>query len=256
MRILNASCVVLALAAAGCGANGKGDPSTKTALTTSAPVVGAQPSPAPVEAPPRDAAPASAGVESAPPLAAADPISAVAPRPEYREVTLPAGTRLSVALGSTVSSRTSVVENNVNGTLRSPIVVNGQTIVPAGAGLGGYVTEARRSARVKGRARVGFRFTSLRVNGERHEIESAAIAREARGTKKSDAVKIGVGTGAGALVGALTGGKKGAAIGTAVGAAGGTGVVLATRGEEVTLPAGTVVTTRLTAPLTVRLRMP
>jgi hypothetical protein len=38
-----------------------------------------------------------------------------------------------------------------------------------------------------------------------------------------------------------------------VGAAGGTGVVLATRGAEVSVPAGTVVTTRLTKPLTVRI---
>ena len=100
------------------------------------------------------------------------------------------------------------------------------------------------------------RFTSLRAHDTRYDIRTAAIAREARGTKRKDAVKIGAGAGAGALVGAITGGKKGAAIGSAVGAGAGTGVVLATRGEEVSLGRGAVVTTRLTAPLTVRIRMP
>jgi hypothetical protein len=55
-------------------------------------------------------------------------------------------------------------------------------------------------------------------------------------------------------VGAIAGGKKGAAIGTAVGAGGGTAVVLSTRGEDVTLAPGTVVTTRLTESVTISVR--
>jgi hypothetical protein len=170
----------------------------------------------------------------------------------YREVTVPAGTTLSLVLSSGVSSKRSSVEDPVNGTLRRPLVVGGTTVAPAGAAVSGYVTEATRSGRVKGRARIGVRFTSLRANGSRYSIHTATIARQAPGTKKKDAVKIGVGTGAGALVGAIAGGKKGAAIGSAVGAGGGTGVVLATRGQEVALPRGTVVTTRLTSPIIVR----
>lgn len=174
----------------------------------------------------------------------------------YRTVTIPAGTRLTLALTSGVSSKTSTVEDRVNATLRRAIVVNGLTVVPAGASVSGYVTEATRSGRVKGRARVGVRFTSLRANDGLHDIRTATIAREARGTKKKDAAKIGIGAGAGAVIGAVADGKKGAAIGSAIGGAGGTGVVLATRGEEVSLGRGTVVTTRLTAPLTVRVRIP
>ena len=55
------------------------------------------------------------------------------------------------------------------------------------------------------------------------------------------------------LVGALAGGKKGALVGTAVGAGAGTGVVLATRGEEVRLPAGTMVSTTLQESLTIQI---
>jgi hypothetical protein len=181
---------------------------------------------------------------------------AVVERVRDREVTIPAGTPLSVALTSGVSSNGSSVEDAVSATLQRPIVIDGLTVVPSGAAVGGYVTEATRSGKVKGRARVGFRLTSLRAGDARYEIRTTTIAREARETKKDDAVKIGIGAGAGAVVGAIAGGKKGAAIGTAVGAGGGTGVVLATRGEEVSFSGGSVVTTQLTAPVTVRVRVP
>ena len=169
-----------------------------------------------------------------------------------REITLPAGTLLQLRLGTTVSSRTSSVEDPVQATVRSAVVRSGMTIIPAGTPVSGYVTEARRSGRVKGRARVGVRFNAVRVNGTLYNMRTSAIARQAEGTKKEDAAKIGIGAGAGAITGAIVDGKKGAAIGTAIGAAGGTGVVLATRGDEVSLGRGAAVTVRLTSPLTVR----
>ena len=171
-----------------------------------------------------------------------------------RSVTLPAGTRLTLVMGTGVSSRSSHVEQPVQATIARAVVINGTTIVPAGSAVSGYVSQAERSGRVKGRARIGVRFNTLRVDGTRYRVQTASINRVAPGTKKDDAVKIGVGAGAGALVGAIAGGKKGAAIGSAVGGGGGTGVVLATRGREVALPRGTTVTTRLTQPLTIHLR--
>jgi hypothetical protein len=186
------------------------------------------------------------------PMASAEHVVAAADPPRVREITIPAGTTLSLRLGTGVSSRNSRVEDPVQATLRRPVVVNGATVIPAGTALSGYVTEAKRSARVKGRARLGVRFNALRVNGTRYNVRTATITRQARGTKKEDAAKIGIGAGSGAVVGAIAGGKKGAAVGTAVGAGGGTGVVLATRGDEVALPRGTVVTTRLVQPVTIR----
>jgi hypothetical protein len=54
------------------------------------------------------------------------------------------------------------------------------------------------------------------------------------------------------VLGAVLGGGGGAAKGAAIGGAAGTGVVLATRGKEVRLGPGANVTTKLEAPLTVR----
>lgn len=177
---------------------------------------------------------------------------AAEPREAVREITIPAGTALNLQLGSTVSSASSRIEQPVTATLRRPLIVNGVTVVPAGAALSGYVSQVQRSGRVKGRALIGVRFNRIRVGETRYAIQTANIARRAPATKKADATKIGIGAGAGALVGALAGGKKGAAIGSAVGAGGGTAVVVSTRGKEVSLGRGAVVTTRLSSPVTVR----
>ena len=175
--------------------------------------------------------------------------------PTYREVTIPSGTTLRLDLKSAVSSDASQVEDTVRASLRQAVSVEGKPVLPAGTELVGTVTDVARSGRVKGRARVAYRFSSLRYDSERYDITTAQISHEARATKGKDATKIGVGAGVGAAVGALLGGGGGAAKGAAIGGAAGTGAVLATRGEEVRLGPGADVNTRLTAPLVVRVKM-
>jgi len=174
------------------------------------------------------------------------------PAPRYRDVTLPAGTTLQLQLRSAVASDSSKVEDTVRAELRQAVSVDGATVLPAGTELVGTVTDVERSGRVKGVARIAYRFNSLSYAGERYDIATAPLSHQAEATKGEDATKIAVGAGAGAAIGALLGGGDGAAKGAAIGGAGGTGVVLATRGEEVRLGSGASVTTRLTAPLTVR----
>ena len=88
--------------------------------------------------------------------------------------------------------------------------------------------------------------------GAQYDLQSAPLSHRAPATKGEDAVKIGIGAGAGAVIGGLLGGKDGAAKGAAVGGGAGTGVVLATKGREMRLGPGADVTTRLEAPLTIR----
>jgi hypothetical protein len=187
------------------------------------------------------------------------PISAatsapVAPVARYTEVTIPSGTTLRLSLSSAVGSDTSRVEEPVRATLRTPVTINGQVVLPAGSEVTGVVTDAEGSGRVKGRARVAMRFSSVRAHGESYDIRTSGYAQEAAATKKQDAEKIAIGAGAGAALGAILGGGSGAAKGAAIGGAGGTGVVLATKGKEVHLGPGAGITTRLTAPVTVRIK--
>jgi hypothetical protein len=177
------------------------------------------------------------------------------PAPSYREITIPSGTTLNLSLTSAVASDTSKVEDAVNAELTHAVIVDGRDVLPAGSTVAGQVTSAEASGRVKGRAQVAFRFDTLTTGGTKYDVQTADVSRVASATKSEDATKIGIGAGAGAVVGGLLGGKSGAAKGAAVGGGAGTGLVLATKGQEVRLAPGADVTTTLTAPLTVRVRI-
>jgi hypothetical protein len=174
--------------------------------------------------------------------------------PEYRELKLPAGTSLVVELTSTVASDTSHVEDPVRGTLRNAVHVDGLLALPVGTPLTGHVTRAEPAGKVKGVASIAFRFNSIDLPGDggREDISTATYSRASRTTRRKDATKIGVGAGAGAVIGGILGGGSGAAKGAVIGGGAGTAVVLSTKGDEARIPAGTPVTIKLTAPLTVR----
>jgi hypothetical protein len=176
--------------------------------------------------------------------------------PAAREITIPAGTSLSVILDTPVGSDTSRVEERVSGHLARPVIVHGETALAEGSRIGGVITDAKQSGKVKGRAHVAVRFDSLSPSGgdERYTIHTSSVGRTAPGTKKKDALEIGAPAAGGAIIGALVGGKKGALIGGAVGGGAGTAVVLSTRGKEVHLAKGAALTLRLTQPVTVRVR--
>jgi len=194
---------------------------------------------------------AVAGTAERPPVA-----RTVTPvRPVYRGVTIPTGTTLPLALTSSVASDTSAVEDAVSARLTQAITIDGREVVPAGARLDGIVTDVDGSGRVKGRAMIAFRFTSLRTGDEQYDVQAAPLTHVAPATKGEDATKIGIGAGAGAVIGGILGGKDGAATGAAIGGGAGTGVVLATKGQEIRLGPGADVTSQLTAPLTVRIRV-
>ncbi len=169
-----------------------------------------------------------------------------------RNITIPDNTVLDVTLNTALASDTSRVEQTVNGTLDSDVEVDGNTVIPAGSALSGHVMSVDDSGKIKGRAQLAFRFTTLTVGAKTYDIDTKPFTYVAEGTKKDDAVKIGVGAAAGSVIGAITGGKKGAAIGAAVGAGAGTGVVLATDGKEIRLAEGRKLKVSLTNPLTVR----
>jgi hypothetical protein len=171
-----------------------------------------------------------------------------------RDVTIPSGTTLPLVLTSAVASDTSAIEDTVTAELTRPIAVDGRDVLPAGTRFVGIVTGADDSDRVKGRATISFRFTSLRVGDTSYDVTTEQVSRVAAATKGEDATKIGIGAGAGAVIGGLLGGKDGAAKGAVVGGGAGTGVVLATKGKEIRFGSGDAVTTRLTAPLRVRVR--
>ena len=135
------------------------------------------------------------------------------------------------------------------------MVVDGATVLPAGTELARRRDGGRTVGTRQGTGTRRLPFQLIEHDGERYDIVTAQLSHEAEATKGEDATKIAVGAGAGAAIGAILGGGDGAAKGAAIGGAAGTGAVLATRGEEIRLAPGASVTTRLTAPVTIRVKV-
>jgi hypothetical protein len=135
--------------------------------------------------------------------------------------------------------------------LAEPLIVDGKENASKHAEVDGVVVDADKGGRVKGVASISVRLTKLQAERGPVTIKTGAYTKTAKATKKADAVKVGIGAGIGAAIGAIAGGGKGAAIGAASGGGAGTGVVLATRGEPAVIGSESLITFRLTSPVTV-----
>lgn len=172
---------------------------------------------------------------------------------KFREFTLPERTRLAVRLETPVGSESSRAEDPIEATLTTAVVIDGTDVLPAGSVVRGTVASAQSSGKVKGRGTVSLLFNSLTVAGqdERYAI-AARVGFLAASGKNKDLATIGIGAGGGALLGALMGGGKGAAIGAGIGGGAGTGLALSTRGPQIQLPRGTVLSLQLEQPVDIR----
>jgi hypothetical protein len=187
----------------------------------------------------------SVSLESAPPER---------PIARARDITIPAGTVLPLRVTRGFGSDISRVEDAVSATLTRSITIGGRTVLRAGSVATGYVAEATRPGKVKGRGRVAVRFTRIKPasESETYDMRTRSWVAVAPATKKKDALTIGIPAAGGAAVGAIVDGKKGAGIGAAIGGGAGTAAVLTTRGKEVRIGRGAVLNVRLTSPLTIR----
>jgi hypothetical protein len=172
------------------------------------------------------------------------------PVPPKQTVTLPVGTRVQVRTTSALSTESAVAGQSFSANLSAPLKIEGKEIAPAGADITGVVADADKGGRVKGVANISLRLTSIEIDGKDVPIETRLFVKNAPASKKRDAAEIGIGAGIGAAIGAIAGGGKGAAIGAGAGGAAGTGVVLATRGKPAVVAAESVITFRLSSPLT------
>lgn len=166
-------------------------------------------------------------------------------------IVVPAGTRVRVRLGQTLSTKESQTGDPFYGTLVSPIQVNGQTVIPAGAQARGVVIEARPLGRFKGQAVLAIRLDGLRSGGYTYMVRTSTVERVEQGKGKRSLFMTGGGAGLGALIGGLAGGGKGALIGGLVGGGGGAAGSAFTGNKDLVLPAESVVTFDLERSLTV-----
>ena len=170
-----------------------------------------------------------------------------------KEVTLPAGTVITVRLASTLGSKTSNTGDHFNATIATPVESGGKVVLPKGAEVLGRVVDAKAQGRFKGGAVLSLALESVTINGDAHDIKTSSVSRYQKGKGKRTAAMIGGGAGGGALIGGLAGGGKGALIGALLGGGAGTAGAAYTGEKDIVLPAESTLSFKLTAPLTVKM---
>ncbi|HXV60480.1 MAG TPA: hypothetical protein VEK15_07295 [Vicinamibacteria bacterium] len=161
------------------------------------------------------------------------------------EVRLDSGTEFAVRLEDSLRSDRAQPGDSFTAVAVEPIVSGNIVSIEAGSTFFGRVEDVdRASSRTDRTARLVLAVERVETSGETHDI-SATVVRASERLETglgSEVKKIGIGAGLGTVLGAVIGGKEGAAIGAAVG---GGGSILATKGNEVDLPRGTILTLRL-----------
>jgi len=222
-----------------------------------------EPPPAAANTPPPSSAPATSGGTMWEPRATVQPsvpeyrepeppAPPPPPAPEYLEVTVPSDAVLGLQIERTVSSELARVEDKVEARVTRDVRVENRVAIPAGSTVRGSVTEVDKGGRIKGRARLAIRFhTIVLADGTQLALKSDPVVREGASAGGESAAKVGGAAIGGAILGAILGGGKGAAIGGAVGAGAGTAAAMSNDRNPATLTAGTTVTVRMQAPVTV-----
>jgi hypothetical protein len=181
------------------------------------------------------------------------------PASESRTVSLPAGSTFDVELATAVNTGQSNVGDKIEAKLVTPLKGDdGSTIAPAGAVIHGEIAELTRASKSRAeedRASVKLAFTSVEtVFGEKTLAATVTNVESltAGSTTKRDALVIAGSAAAGAILGKVAGhDTKDAMIGGLAGAVVGTGVVMAQKGHELDIPAGSKVSLRSDQPMTV-----
>jgi hypothetical protein len=169
------------------------------------------------------------------------------------DVTIEAGREIAVRLEDSLSSRTAHPGDAFTATAVQPVVDGNIVAIEAGSLFSGRVELVdQASGRTDRKAKLVLAVNELERHGVTHSITATVVRASERLETGigSEAKKIGIGAGLGTVLGAVLGGKKGAAIGAVVG---GGGSILATEGNEVELPRGTILYLRLDRDLTMPL---
>lgn len=227
-------------------------PVAPAVASTPAPVTAAPPAPVPVEAVTPPAILPAPAPEPARPVE--EPVRAVVEPalPEYHELVLSGDAVIGLQVETGISSETARVEDEVVARVVRDVRVGDHVAIPAGSKARGEVTLVEPGGKVRERARLGVRFTSIVLPDKtRVPIATETIYREGDAPGRESAAKIGGGALGGAILGGLLGGAKGAAIGGSIGAGAGSAAVLAGGRNPATLSPGSPVTIRLQQPVTV-----
>lgn len=228
-------------------------------LCAGSPPAGAQRQPADAgatieRAPAQSPGPSSAlpGYPASPEAAAPDAPPAAQVQQVPPQLSLPAGTVVSIRTSQWLSSDQNKQGDSFAATLDQPLVVNGWVVARRGQTVMGRVNAAQKAGRVKGESQLGLELNRLNlVDGQQLTIQTGLVRSYGGTSNGRDAVAVGATTSVGAVIGAAADGGQGAAIGAGAGALAGLAGVLSTRGRPTVVPPETLLSFELAAPITI-----
>jgi hypothetical protein len=127
--------------------------------------------------------------------------------------------------------------------------------IPKGSAATLIVRAVEGQGKMQGQSELALDMDSVRVAGRRYKLETTDVLEKGKqglGKNKRTAKFVGGGAVLGTIIGAVAGGGKGAAIGALSGAGAGTVTQAVTRGKGISVPAETLLTFRLEAPVRIK----
>jgi hypothetical protein len=205
------------------------------------------PAPPPSAYPP----PASATAQNGPPSNSTQPDYPPPPNANASSgnMEVPSGTQINVRLIDGVDSQKDSLGQTFRASVESPVVVNGQTLIPRGSDAVAVLSQAQQSGKIEGKTLLTLALRSVSVNGHTYDLATSNVEKASNSRSKKSGEVIGGTAVLGAIIGALAGGGRGAAIGAVSGAGVGTAAQVMTSGERVKIPSETVLTFALQNPL-------
>lgn len=162
-----------------------------------------------------------------------------------QQVTVPAGTRLLVRMTDSLDSGRTRAGTLFTGRLETNLMAGNTVAAPAGTVVHGRIIQSSGAGRAAGRSELSLELTDIVINNTRFPILSNDYSVQGANALGGTARRTAGGAGLGAVIGAI-GGNAGR--GAAIGAATGGGASLLTRGEQINIPAGTLLEFRLQQP--------
>lgn len=162
---------------------------------------------------------------------------------------IPVGQEIDGRLQDSLSSDRNQVEDRFTATTVVDLEIDRRVVIPAGSELRGVVSSVNPAGRIERKGSLTVSFDQITIDGRTYPMRGTVTqALESEGVR-GEVGKIGAGAGVGAIIGGILGGVKGALAGILIG---GGGVIAATEGKDVELPAGTILRVRLDAPPDIR----
>lgn len=173
-----------------------------------------------------------------------------APLPVPPQITIPAGTFVTVRVDQLLSSDKNKPGDAFAASLNQPLVANGLIVSRRGQMLAGKVVDAQKAGRVKGVSHLQITLTSLTLaDGQQVPVHTELTSITGPTSNGRDAAAVGATTVTGAAIGGAAAWGPGAAIGAGAGLVAGVVGVLVTRGRSTVIYPESRLTFRLAAPV-------